>query len=428
MAYKGSQYNNFLHLGDAMVVYNSYSGALVELDDELMENYALAASGRSADAAAMADMLAAGLIVEDGVDELEALESEYRHRGDSLDSLNLIIAPTLACNFACPYCYEKRGATLMGEHVMIDVVGLVEANAQCGRDVSVMWYGGEPALGKRVVEDLTSRVRRVCARSGVGYEASMVSNGYLLDDAAWVMDMGIGRVEITLDGMRETHDFRRRLAQGGGTFDRIVKNVGRLLGAGVEVNLRVNADKGTVDEARSLVDYLLGCGMESFDVHLGLVKDFTPAGLVRDGYLSMEEFAHQFVSFHQFLWSRGLRECAMSMMPTPKVNACTLDAPNSFVIDPEGRVYKCIAEIGDVSRSIASVSDALSPELGCDRVNPFGFSECVECKMLPVCMGGCLRAMDEGFAARCEVWRYAWEECVRACLMMAREAEEPGLS
>lgn len=423
MAYKGSRYNNFLHLGDAVVVFNSYSGALVEPDDEFMENYALVASGGNADPAATEDMLAAGLIVEDDVDELEALKSEYRHRTDSADSLNLIIAPTLACNFSCPYCYEKRDAGLMGERVMADVVGLVEANTLLGRDVSVMWYGGEPALGKRVVENLTSRMRRVCARSGVGYEASMVSNGYMLDDPTWVMNMGIERVEITLDGMKETHDSRRRLAEGGGTFDHIVENVRRLLGEGVEVNLRVNADKRTVDEARSLVDYLLGCGVEGFDVHLGLVKDFTPSGLVRDGYLSMEEFAHQFVDFHRFLWSRGLRDCAMSMMPTPKVNACTLDAPNSFVVDPVGRVYKCIAEIGDGGRSIASVSDTLSPEMGCDRVNPFSFSECVECKMLPVCMGGCLRAMDEGFAARCEVWRYAWEECVRTVLMMAREAE-----
>lgn len=423
MAYKGSRYNNFLHLGDAVVVFNSYSGALVEPDDEFMENYALVASSGNADPAATEDMLAAGLIVEDDVDELEALKSEYRHRTDSADSLNLIIAPTLACNFSCPYCYEKRDAGLMGERVMADVVGLVEANTLRGRDVSVMWYGGEPALGKRVVENLTSRMRRVCARSGVGYEASMVSNGYMLDDPTWVMNMGIERVEITLDGMKETHDSRRRLAEGGGTFDQIVENVRRLLGEGVEVNLRVNADKKTVDEARCLVDYLLGCGVEGFDVHLGLVKDFTPSGLVRDGYLSMEEFAHQFVDFHRFLWSRGLRDCAMSMMPAPKVNACTLDAPNSFVVDPGGRVYKCIAEIGDGGRSIASVSDTLSPEMGCDRVNPFSFSECVECKMLPVCMGGCLRAMDEGFAARCEVWRYAWEECIRTFLMMAREAE-----
>lgn len=423
MACKGSQYNNFLHVGDAVVVFNSYSGALVELDDELMENYALVASGGNADSAATEDMLAAGLIVEDEVDELEALKSEYRHRADSADSLNLIIAPTLACNFSCPYCYEKHGAGLMGERVMTDVVGLVEANTLRGRDVSVMWYGGEPALGKRVVEDLTLRMKRVCARSGVGYEASMVSNGYMLDDPTWVINMGIGRVEITLDGMKETHDSRRMLAEGGGTFDRIVENVERLLGAGIEVNLRVNADKRTVDEAKSLVDYLLGCGVEGFDVHLGLVKDFTPSGLVRDGYLSMEEFAHQFVDFHRFLWLRGLRDCAMSMMPAPKVNACTLDAPNSFVIDPGGRVYKCIAEIGDGGRSIASVSDALSPEMGCDRVDPFSFSECVECKMLPICMGGCLRAMDEGFAARCEVWRYAWEECIRACLMMAHEVE-----
>ena len=50
---------------------------------------------------------------------------EYKKRRDSFvsTSLGLVLCPTLACNFACPYCYEKKlPANVMSETVQSQLI------------------------------------------------------------------------------------------------------------------------------------------------------------------------------------------------------------------------------------------------------------------------------------------------------------------
>lgn len=56
-------------------------------------------------------------------------KQEYRKRMGSFcdKTLSLIIAPTLSCNFACPYCYEKSlPANIMKENVEDAIVDFIK--------------------------------------------------------------------------------------------------------------------------------------------------------------------------------------------------------------------------------------------------------------------------------------------------------------
>lgn len=56
-------------------------------------------------------------IVEDDVDEIENLRISNLRGKFSNRVLNLTIAPTLNCNFSCPYCYERVYVNKMPEEV-----------------------------------------------------------------------------------------------------------------------------------------------------------------------------------------------------------------------------------------------------------------------------------------------------------------------
>ena len=53
----------------------------------------------------------------------------------------------------------------------------------------------------------------------------------------------ISKMQITLDGIKKTHDATRHLAGGGGTFDRIVQNL-RTLHIPFAVHIRQNLHSG----------------------------------------------------------------------------------------------------------------------------------------------------------------------------------------
>ncbi len=54
--------------------------------------------------------------------------------------------------------------------------------------------------------------------------------------------VGIVKVQITLDGLKESHDARRHLVGGQGTFDRIYENLKLFEEYPIRVDVRMNVD------------------------------------------------------------------------------------------------------------------------------------------------------------------------------------------
>ena len=54
------------------------------------------------------DLFEGGFIINDDVDELKLLKLNLLQSRYRTGNLGLTIATTLACNFRCVYCYEKK--------------------------------------------------------------------------------------------------------------------------------------------------------------------------------------------------------------------------------------------------------------------------------------------------------------------------------
>ena len=79
----------------------------------------------------------------------------------------------------------------------------------------------------------------------------MITNGYLLDrtTAAELSRLSPSwTVQITLDGPQDVHGSRRRLHDGGRTYERIVQNIRSLDPDVFTVKIRINVDRNNLGE------------------------------------------------------------------------------------------------------------------------------------------------------------------------------------
>ncbi|WP_129408292.1 radical SAM protein [Marinitoga lauensis] len=85
------------------------------------------------------------------------------------------------------------------------------------KTISIGWFGGEPLMNFKAIEYIN---KKIIDESEAELFSSMSSNGYLLNyiDVSKFDELKIKNVQITLDGIEETHDIYRPLVGGGKTF------------------------------------------------------------------------------------------------------------------------------------------------------------------------------------------------------------------
>src|SRR5512138_1426200 len=131
------------------------------------------------------------------------------------------------CNLACAGCARRRSPPPDPVALEDLAANLARAVADAGPErAAVVFYGGEPLLDVDGLSRASAAIRVACRRLGATYDASVITNGTLLDDRAAVAlaAAGIGKVQVTLAGPPPLHDGRRPLA-GAGSFHRILRNL-----------------------------------------------------------------------------------------------------------------------------------------------------------------------------------------------------------
>lgn len=395
------------------------------------------------------ELVLGGFVLDEAADELKTLKYSYYSNKYDRTGLVLTIAPTLKCNFDCSYCYEQPGKSrekrdghnaLMPENVQQNLLELIERAAKTVKFISITWYGGEPLLGKKIVLDLSQKIIAITEENKIGYSAEMITNGYLLtgdpDIVQKLKDSRIATFQVTLDGPPEVHNQRRMLkGNSGPTFDRILEGIRLLAANDLKVYLRINVDRSNSDKALQLLDILEDNGLKDISIYFGQVSAIT-AGCrsIESSCATMEEFTMLNQTLHETLTQRGFKTGQTPYYPRI-AHACGAIRMNALVLDPDGDMYKCWSEIGDKPARIGNIADDRQRSKG-ERTHeirwltwePFEYADCVKCRMLPICMGGCgYRAM---FVNRdrpdCAEWKYSLEHYVRARFKREKEIRADG--
>lgn len=248
---KLSRYNIEKKEDKSCLIYNTVTSAILELDTDYEKSYYEMKEGKKCSKPDLESaLLEGGMLVEDDKDEFAELLIRNKIERFADSNLTLTIAPTMACNFCCPYCYEKgREYITMSETVQDQLTSQLKEKYQHIHELTVSWYGGEPLLAIETIEKLTKKIKSVLPL-GCKYNADMVTNGYKLTRrvAEKLKDMDIHYIQVTLDGSKQAHDSRRILHNHQPTFEHILDNI-RECADILNISIRINVDKTNINEA-----------------------------------------------------------------------------------------------------------------------------------------------------------------------------------
>ncbi len=349
--------------------------------------------------------------------EIDVLKFESQRARYDMTSLGLVIAPTMACNMACTYCYESSRGGRMTAATMDSVAQLIEKQARSLKDLALTWYGGEPLLAMNIIEDLTSRILRLTEQYEIKYTSAIITNGYLLDKETVdrLRQLHVTAAQVTLDGPAAIHNRKRPLVNGRPSFDTIVENL-KYATTKLGIGIRVNVDKEfSLDTIGQLLDELDGAGLrDRLGVHFALMEPATTVcSNISENCYDTAGFSAVETEFYTLLLERGFR---IEKLPSPMMVACMAQLVNAYVVDPDGDLYRCWNYIGDKSHACGNIAQELNPVhpefMRLFSFDPFEDNKCRECNVLPLCQGACpSRRFDRNVTAdqQCESWRYNLE-------------------
>ena len=264
-------------------------------------------------------------------------------------------------------------------------------------------------LAKEIIWSLSEKFLELSEKLSVEYDAFIITNASLLDDADVELfkRYKINGAQITIDGVKEVHDSRRRLITGESTFDKLVDRVNLLLDSGLTVIVRINIDKDNIARVDELLDTLAA----RINLRENLKIGFGQVAAYNDVCKSIEgdcynnaQFADVMIPLYEKVSERGFTVNKMAVYPSPRVNFCCADYANSFVVDKDGELYRCWNHVGNLKMSSGNVNDGENLTLERNYLswiqwNPIRHPKCRECACLPICIGGCpdaMRTSDDG--------------------------------
>jgi uncharacterized protein len=390
--FRSKRYGCLLYSGET----NSFAKIDEQLFDSLKEIENNPAKIEELDEVTKQELVRSKIIVENQDQIVFEKRFRYYHKAFDATNLGLIIAPTRACNFNCPYCYEDdKPVVHMSRETESDVIKFINKHKLVSR-VNITWYGGEPLLKfdsiQRILHDFESK-RDTNKKMGLH---AMTTNGYLLDEdkCLFFQKYPLDNIQITIDGNKETHDKRRTLIPNIPTFDKIIENIDRFnyYNPDTLIQIRTNLDNSNIDTFPSIFKEFNEKWLDkgrNVVTYPAFVKDFSESCKTNCLLLNRTQKLDFFVNLQR---KHGID---ISFYPEYCVGGCGATVLNCYVVGPEGELYKCWNDLG--------TKEAIVGYLNSDEIVNFDLltrymagpsmidsQKCLDCKLLTICDGGCI--------------------------------------
>jgi uncharacterized protein len=395
--YKVSNFSCFYSLNDKLfIIFNTLSRNILKVDkNSFIKLKQMQKNNKFVDNFGdklFTNLVELGIVVKKDVNEYEKVCNLFDKKRLRSDKLFLTVAPTLDCNFACPYCYEIAEQSYMERKTELQIIDFISRQLDVLKSISVIWIGGEPLLNKQTVLRLSKEIARLAGPKSISVAVSLITNGYLLDKQTVdeLYELGIKDIQITIDGDKNTHNKRRYLKSGRqGTFQKIVKNLEYCSKKIENITVRVNIDRTNKHSWSDVKNLLIDLGIYSkVKLNIGMVDAVNEHNLHSiNKCLTVSEFSKvksDFIFDDDNLHERQIK--------LPAMPVCSAVRINSFSIDANGFLYKCWNHIGFKEKSCGHISQ---PEnLNSDYYSWISFNldmfdDCRNCTVLPICMGNC---------------------------------------
>ncbi|MDA8165510.1 MAG: geopeptide radical SAM maturase [Desulfobacteraceae bacterium] len=376
------------------ILYSARKASLLLLEEELASR---AAQGEELPPEATTTLSRLGLVVADPEAEREAGRNLLADINRENPSLNVAVILTLACNFACRYCYEgnlkEQPRPMIGETAARLVEFLKERFAPGKKNLVLHFYGGEPLLATERIKEIAAPLQQFAQQKGANFGFSLVTNGSLLTPPIIeeLKPFGLRIAKITLDGPADVHDRSRPFKSGEGSFETILGNVADCCGL-VGIGIQGNYTRENYQRFPELLDLLMERGV-------------TPDKLLQVGFGPVLQTRDQFTlaDFHDGCCSANepwlveasimLREEILKRgYPAPKItpSPCMVDVDHAFTVHVDGGIYQCLSFIGHREYQTGDIWQGVRDYREIYNLDHWRrHEECRDCSYLPLCFGGC---------------------------------------
>lgn len=396
MSYKRSKFNIIRSINGKQILYNTYSGHIMEMNDTDI-HYMLDSDLANINSEKKEGYLKQGFIVDSDVNEDDIIDELRKKYIVESETLYLYLLPTEECNFRCVYCYEQFKHVWMHKCIQDSIIEYVRQNIKKYKYLRVEWFGGEPLLALDIVEYMSAKLINICRENSVIYYAAMTTNAYTLNLNTFkkLIRCKVRSYQITIDGLKETHDRQRCLANGNGTFERIIKNLidvkNNVKTNVLDITLRVNISKSILQNIYSVIDYFNETLLvdKRFNLFLKLVGDY--------GGDRIKNISEQLCDLNDL--DDAIAYCkkiGINMYESAPLgigeNVCYASKNSSWVIGADGKIYKCTVALYDDANHVGNVEengefkifeDKLKLWTGSCREHGF---QCSNCANSPICL------------------------------------------
>ena len=309
--------------------------------------------------------------------------------------LNLVIAPTTGCNFACPYCFEgEKEDKKMTLEVIKDLIVFINS-FQKSKKLQITWYGGEPLTAFDIMTEINSRIKKECKVPITSQ--SLITNGYLIDDKliTFMKSNQFKDMQITFDGAEESHN-KTRCLKGNKqpTFDRIMSKMDMVIAEmplDFSLSVRINVNKDNEMDFITMYKLLKAKYPLKKNLHVypGFIREPNKDNSMMC-YKSL--FGKKRYEFYKRIKEYGL---IVDFYPKRVPKGCMTCQNESLVIGPMGEIYKCWNDFNHSDKIVGYIKDKriTNPSLISQytyETTIFSDPKCKECKIFPICDGGCI--------------------------------------
>ncbi len=423
MRFVASYYNILLnnkHKGPVQI-YNSFSKARIEIEDAYYIDVLTGKTPIDVNSLENFDILLKnGFIVQEDLDEKLALKYVFQKRFFDNTGLNLILMPTLACNFSCPYCFENETRTQFKTNP--NYFGALKKHIILQKrkysQIHLGLFGGEPLLMKKELFSFIDWVKKFTKENKIYYDTSILTNGALIDEeiVSFLSKNNCQYLQITIDGSEKEHDKSRCFSDGKPSFKLLMAKM-QLCAKLLENNdtcrltLRINLNNNTLEDIKETLNYIEPKFRRRIQLLFRAVFKTKKYDMHND---NNSKDLEKYISLGSAMGYKILKnENVFS-----SCEGCS--DINVFHVLPDLSLWKCVIDLSYQDACLGQMSDKGEITWDMEKVlSWYGCcdftydAECVNCKFSPDCLGGCVKHRRQygerscqPFDLRAEAYKY----------------------
>jgi len=397
MKYKYSRFNIIKQHDEYQVLYNSYSKASIVFDKEydlsFVDNDSMI---QELSNDILSEFINNGIIIDDSRDEVGELRYGFLKKYFDKSRLTVGLIPTLNCNFSCPYCCEKpfNCGTENVKNYFEVLKKFSEKTFTEYKYININLFGGEPLLYFEHASKYLTWLDKLSHRDNFKYTVSMITNGSLIDEDKldFFLKHNINLIQITIDSDKENHDKMRIFKNGSPSFDILIKNIElvakKIMNKRVLFVVRINLNNTSVKKVKE--------SLSNIDSHLrnNISLMFR---VIYNTQTYVEKNTNKIDHLEEYI--RMGKELGFNIYDESYVLQTCEAATDmrSFYLLPNLKLSKCANELGHPSCWFGELMEDGTPKLYTDNLvkwfetnyEVFNNKKCLNCKLLPDCLGGC---------------------------------------